>query len=46
MQIDSWQENMRERSDLEDLSVNGRIILNGCQRKGVRMYGLNSSGSG
>jgi hypothetical protein len=33
MQIDFWQENMRERSDLEDLGVNGRIMLNGCQRK-------------
>ena len=46
MQIDPWQENMKERGDLEDLSVNGRIILNGFQRKGLKMYGLDSSGSG
>jgi hypothetical protein len=24
MQIDTWQENMRERDELEDLGVNGR----------------------
>lgn len=45
MEIDSWQENMKERGDLEDLGVNGRIILNRCQRKRVRMYDLDSSGS-
>jgi hypothetical protein len=33
MQIDTWQENMRERDELEELDVNGRIILNGCQSK-------------
>jgi hypothetical protein len=40
MQIDTWQENMTERDELEDLGVNGRMILNGCQRKGVRMIPL------
>jgi hypothetical protein len=37
---------MRERDELEDLGVNGRIILNGCQSKWVKMYGLDLSGSG
>jgi hypothetical protein len=37
---------MRERDELEDLGVNGRIILNGCQSKWVKMHGLDLSGSG
>ena len=32
---------MMERDPLDDLGVDGRIILNGCSRSGIeRLYGL------
>jgi hypothetical protein len=37
---------MREGGNLEDLDVNGRIMLNGCSRSGIGRHGLGWSGPG
>jgi hypothetical protein len=41
-----WWGNLRERDHLEDLGVDGRIILNGSSGSGMWGYGLDWSGSG
>jgi len=40
-----WWENLRERDDLEDLGVDGRIILKWVFKKWDWGYGLARSGS-
>ena len=41
-----WWGNLRDRDHLEDLGVDGRIILSGSSGSGMWWHGLDRSGSG
>jgi len=38
--------NLKERDHTEGLGVHGRIILNGCERNRIGVYGVDLCGSG
>jgi len=40
-----WWGDLRERYYLEDLGIDGRIILNKSSRKGMERHGMDRSGS-
>jgi hypothetical protein len=46
LHIGFWWENLRERDNLEDIDVDGRIILRWIFRKLDAEYGLDRAGSG
>jgi len=46
VQAGFWWGNLREKSHLEDSSMNGKIILSCTFRNGMVVHGLDRSGSG
>jgi hypothetical protein len=41
-----WWGDLMGKDPLEDLGIDGRIILNGSSRNGMERHGLNCSGPG